>query len=317
MADNDMESFIKVRHAQTAAAIAAIGVDGFALQPLFSSFGAELLTDYTLASTAGFPSLSLATRSSGPHAAERLGNLLANVYQTHPKVGGLATKLCEAFDWGAFHLAVTEQVKAPRSEPGLALSWEGGWSQGQVQELLEQVRIDPEVLSRFQTLRGRLTVDKATRFGFRMATPSSPPVFDITYPWYFAKDDVDQFRAQIGHAAEFLGVSEKQRGWVLGTAASFAPRPMNRVMVTVSVGHDALVNELRITYPYIPAALLMRVLSQFAPVEGSGLKLGAMTAAAGIEAEAITNFYVTARDTEPPGLGFDLRTENLPGAANA
>ncbi len=291
-----------------------MGIAGHALNPLFSAFGDELAEQTTLGAGAGFGSLAVSLTASGEAAATRLSQLYTDSYGTHGKVARLAVKLAEHFEHQAFRLTVEESVEPGR--PRLQVGWQGDWTGEQLMALLSKVRVDEAVLAQAAGLFDALGVENVTGFGFRI-DPGGPPEFLVTSAHAFGPDELPDFQGRLDAAMGLLGVSDKQREYVRDTAGSFAPRPVNRVHLSSVIAHERLVPELLVAYPIVPVPLVLRVLSQFAPQEGSGLRLGSMTAAMGIEEEIVSEFTVTARDSEPPGLSFELTSQGMPGVADA
>jgi hypothetical protein len=315
MSDPGLVGLVQIRQTQIGAALGATGANGYALKPLVSVFGPELVKRFTLGSRARFPGLRVTTEAMGEFGIERLQKLLGEVYDADAKVVGFVGRFAEQMGSPAFRLTVEEpnQGVLPRIEVG----FRGDRALMDAYETLQAMRIGDEAIEVYESTVGRLRVERVDEIAFVLPTPMGPPELAITFPWVFQKSNRDTIGRQLANAAEGVGVSARLCQWSSDMLETFAPREMNLCRVTIPVGLDAPIQSLEVVYPAIPSSLLLRLLGHLAPEDGNGARLGAMTAAVGMKEDVVSSLSLMVRGDEPPGVRFEIEAPGPPAVGDA
>jgi len=314
MTSFDPDIYVAIRNSQVALALAALQLDPDPAIAFVAEFEQELAHHILLGSAAHFPYLRLHTTARDSAATGRLSGLLVADYGFDSAAATQPKQLEENLGYGLVHAGL--DVWRDREAPSLRFGLAGSWSHDEVSKGLVQLGVERETAQVWKEVATMLDVDRVNDVTVELQSPGEAPRFVVAYPLVFALEDLEDFQSRIRLITAALGVSEAQREWFAAMARSFAPRRMNAVHLRMRLSLDAPPSELTVSYPVIPARLVLRLLSQFANEDMNGRRLGGMTGAVGIEEEIVSHLDLVAHDSEPPRITFDVEVEGPPAVAS-
>ena len=300
------------RQTQLGTITGALGIDGFALQPLLEVCARDLVGELVLGVPFGFGSLSACTRVAGADAGARLLALLGEVYQVPAPVLEQARALHA--DLGARGVTVTVEEAKGAAEPSLAFAYDGPWTLADIATRLPALGIGAAARAAVEQRAAALCPEGAVveRLAVTIDKPAAEPEVELTLSYQFLQAEAAARGALLDGVFAALAVSERQRMWAGKMFPTLAPREVNAVTATLTVGRDRLANQVRLRFPDIPSRLVLRLLGQFAPRDDNGKLLGTLEAAAGVKEEMVTALLCTVWDGEPPRLAVELRAAEFP-----
>lgn len=306
-----------VRRAQIGAAVGALGLDGAALQPLVETFGPELAHHVALACPGDLDRLRVSTLVEGEHRGELLAGLIEMVYDASEDVGAWSREAGTLLGPHAVRVGVEALARRP-GEAGLriGLARAGGpaWDRRRVASALRLLEVGQAALDGMEALYGRLQVAEASEIAVWRPEPSAAPRLEVRLPLWATRERAGEAAASLAHAADAVGVGEKQRTWIRRVYPLFADAALNDTPVTLTLRPDGLVRELRVDFHVIAARKALQVLglAHPSPARPLGATLGALSGALGLEADVVNVLSVTLTEGALPRVGFELRSDRLP-----
>lgn len=303
----DSETQLNVRKKQVHAAVKALKLDGYMLEPIFAVFPSELMKNFALGSPFGFNSLWVSTRAEGEDASHRLKRMLKEVYECSEETANLAMKLAKHFEHKGIWVAVEEA--RGKAEPTIRFGFAGEYKGMDILLLMmKDLGVDRTALKGYSNIKGSLmlTNEDITSFSVVLDQPHSPPRIDVTIPLRFSGSEITRWQGQLDQAHDDINIPKKQKDWSKVMLEALAPRVLNEVPVTISLTKHQLVNQLRLQYSNIPMKNVLTLMSQFSPAKDNEQILKKLFDNVGKKDRYVNKVFITTRDKAPPQLKIEV-----------
>jgi hypothetical protein len=291
-----------VRKRSIDAAVAALGLQGWPLDPFIEAFGGRINEHLRLACPLAFGALRLETRSQGAGAVARAQAMMADVYEVPAESVELVSILARWAPDATLHLSAEEIHGKP--EPRLRVGFAESRTSVQLFRVLQQLGLSEDLADEIDGVGGQLSIDKVDEIALVLDRPHAPPRIDITYPLLFGAERRTAIKGNIARVLRSRDVSEPTRVWFDAIFETLTSHDVNSAPVTVSATREKLLPKAHVSFRRVPIPLVLRFMEQFEDhPEGVG-RMAAIAAAAGEEGDYVSAFSVTASDSSKPDLGF-------------
>jgi len=308
------EALVALRQSQLAAAIQATQVPKEPIEALVAAFPSESVRLCTVRSSAGFPELDVSTTVFGLSSIERLEKLLEDGLGAHQKVGRLLRHVIEVLNAGAFKIRVRSNKDG---SAGLLVGVPVEKQVGDILEVLSKCRVKPEVLEAFDTRLGALLSPRISQFSVEFPSLDGPPRFWVDVAHVFTAENQPRFVAVQERLISDIGASKAQQNWHTTMGQFCTQGSVNHVTIRVGTEFDAMLDEATFSYGPVPVKLVLKLLSQFAPSDGTGTRIAALSVAAGSADDIVQALHLGAWKSEPPRVGFEWRSPGMPSVGDA
>lgn len=265
------------RIAQVAAARAALDVGG--LDDFVRAFSDALGGWCVLGVPSSFDALAVTTRLQGP----RLDAFLLE------RDVALADAL--------HHLAPQPVELTLASGGALTARFVGTWSRRKAWRALPELGIGQEARVAWDEALGAARTSEVLSVAVGQRC-------EVEVGQRFRGAEAPAMAAQLGLLTERIGLDAP---WLPGLYERLCARDLNTTPWTLRLAPDRLLPEVRVTIPFVPVPIVLKVLGQVGAPDGHPAKLGALMAALGIDDDVVWRLHLDARAGEPASASLELR----------
>jgi hypothetical protein len=308
---NVEEGLVAIRRTQVGAAMGALSMDWGPADPFVEHFGPELVDSLAFQCPLDFSKLQVSTGSSGDSTIDRVERFINDVYDAPADISAIYRTLADITND-----AISPGIILSKQQMVSGIRMGASGNQATVMagfRTLELLGVQDDVILKLDTIRSRLLAHEVASYEISLDRPFGSPLFTITFEYPTDTENRESRKGQLDYTHQFLGISEAQRKWAGAMFMALTPRANNPVQVGVSLHRNMVLNRINVSYPQIPARLVLRLMSQLTPqTDHPGDKLGVLTGAAAMEEEIVSWLHLCAWDREPPMGSFSLDASRLP-----
>lgn len=308
------DALLALRRTQVGAAMGALKAPEGPIEAFFGTFPGALIATCYVGSAVGFPYLRLGTFAASDDAFERLRGLIVKGLDGPPKQAGLIEALAQALGASTFNVhlqigldgSVGLEVGLPvETNPMAAL------------DLLTRCRVEASAVDALSDRLLAAGSRRITELSIEFPKIDGPPRFWLQANLAVPSADKSAFFAAQARLLSQIGASQAQANWHKGLADFCTPRPENQIGVRLGTDFQAPIDEVWFHYPLVRAGLVLKLISQFAPEDHAGLKVAALSTAAGVVDESVQSLWLGAWKGEPPRVAFGWTSPGIQGMGDA
>ncbi len=303
------QAFSMLRGAQIAAAAGATGVPAPTATAVVQHLAEPALDEITLHSTADF------TRLDASFLVEM--SLYERTHRALLKAGAIddeglqrLTSWTQLVNTGMAELGIEE----PASDQRASVVW---WAAvatapGDIRGLCDALGVEG---GHTDALMERVAaLDCARTMGAALVLePGGAPQYRFRLLQNIELDHLFDRVLALDAAAATLPASDAQRRWFRAVFESLTKaRGRMFAPVELEVGPGGVAPTMRVSLAQVAERSVVKVVDQFSTDESAARRLGAFVGTLG-ETETFEWLHLTLRDTEPPGVGFAVKQQGLPG----